>query len=118
MGEGQGPGQHSILVFSSCVLSPPSPNIWSVFTFLGFRTGAVQGWCFVLWRAPGGALLHSEAAEKPEASGWEGFKEGAGVGWLGLCIPASAHAHSSFFVLSSVVPGCTHGRRRAETSRR
>lgn len=58
-GRGRGLGSTAILVFSSCVLSPPPPtNIWSVFIFLGFRTGAVQGWCFVLWRAPGGALLH------------------------------------------------------------
>lgn len=58
----------------------------------------------MLWGAPGGAQFHSEGLEKPEAvCGGEG--DWACVFLLML--------HS--FVLSSVVPGCAHGRRRTES---
>ena len=119
VGEGRGPEQHCFLVVSSCVLSPAHPRY-----LLSHYLPRLQNWsssetgCFVLYGAPGGALLSSDAREKPEAAGWEGFQEGAGAGWLGLCILAPAPAHSSLFALSSVVPGCTHGRRRTETPRR
>lgn len=80
----------------------PTPNNWSVFIFLGFRIGAVQGWwaCSVLWGGPGGTLFYSEALERPEAAGWEGREEGAGAGgWASSSLPVPMAVLRSLFCL-------------------
>lgn len=115
-GKGRGPGQPSILVLSSCIWNLPPINICPVFIFLGFL-GAVQGWwvCSMLCRAPGVPCSTLKPWRHQCCGLWA---VGCGLGGqcrLGLCTPIPSHAHASFFVLSSVVPGCTHGRRRAQT---
>lgn len=111
MEKGKGAGHSGVFLLH---FELPTPSVWSVFIFLASELiRAVQGWWVssVLWGASGGAQFYSEALEKPGAVGWEGPEEEAGAGWLGLCPPA----HVSLFFLSSVVPGCAHGRRRAES---
>lgn len=91
----------------------PTPNVWSVFIFFGFKIGAVWGvvggfwpvgspwWCLVLLRSVG------------EARGYgPGGPGGGRRGRVGVPLPMPL-SHS--FVLSSVVPGCAYGGRRAES---
>lgn len=69
MGKGWAPGQHSLLVFSSCAFGSPTPNIWSFFLFLhNWSSTGVVGMLSAVgsWA---GALFHSEVLEKPQAAG-------------------------------------------------
>lgn len=104
-----------ILLFSYCPLSFPPPMPGQSLSSFGFTIRAVWGWggWVLACREP---LVVPRSTQKPQRSqglwggGWGAGGEKRGRVAVPLPMPMS---HP--FVLSSVVPGCAYGRRRAES---